>query len=605
MATTRPELWGTFGMVASTHYLATAAGMAVLEAGGTAVDAAVAAGFALQVAEPHLNGPGGDLPLLFARPDGPPTVLCGQGVAPAGATVDHYTGLGLQLVPGSGLLAAAVPGSTAAWLTLLRDHGTFELETVLQYAVHLAEGGVPVLPTIARAVQNVEQLFADDWTTSAELYLADGRAPRPGSVLRNPVLAGTYRKLLAAARSGASREARVDAALQAWTQGFVAEAVDAFARREFLDSSGERHAGVLTGADMASWRPTYEDPVTAPFGEWTVAKTRPWGQGPVLLQQLRMLDLLGVPEDVDGAEFVHRVVEVGKLAFADREAWYGDALPVPIEALLSPAYAAERAALIGERADLSLRPGSPDGREPRLASFPEAATAAGIGEPTVARTGDRPPPIDAGTGESADRAGRDGRSPGDTCHVDVVDRWGNTVAAMPSGGWLQSSPVIPALGFPLGTRLQMCALQPGLPTTLTPGTRPRTTLSPSMALRDGRVELAFGSPGGDQQDQWQLNFVLRHLSGGRNLQEAIDSPSFHSTHFPSSFYPRDAHPGQVVLEDRFAPEVLAELERRGHRVQLSGGWTLGRMCAVARDRDSQVLRAGADPRGAQAYAAGR
>jgi gamma-glutamyltranspeptidase / glutathione hydrolase len=595
MQTTRPELWGTFGMVSSTHHLATAAGMAVLEAGGTAVDAAVATGFALQVAEPHLNGPGGDMSLLFAGPDGLPTVLCGQGPAPAGATIEHYRAQGLDLVPGAGLLAAAVPGSTVAWLTLLRDHGTFALPDVLQYAVHLAEGGIPVLPAISSAVERTAGLFTAAWPTSAAVYMPDGRAPRPWEVLRNPVLGNSYRRLLAAAgAAGAGREQQIDGAIRAWTEGFVAEAVDSFARTALLDSSGQAHPGVITGADLAGWRPAYEPPVTARYGEWTVAKTGPWGQGPVLLLQLRMLERLGLdPRWLDdgehGADALHLITEVSKLAFADRDAWFGDSGPDGpeiLQALLSDGYVDSRIALIGPAADAELRPGRPLGRTPRLPAFETAGGAADLpagGDPTVARSG---------------------VVRGDTCHLDVVDRWGNTVAATPSGGWLQSSPVIPTLGFPLGSRLQMTTLEPGLPASLQPGRRPRTTLSPSMALRDGRVELAFGTPGGDQQDQWQLPLFLRAVTGQR-LQQAVDAPNFHHNHMPSSFHPREARPTELVVEERWGSAVVDDLRSRGHDVVVSGPWTLGRLCAVRRDPEGALLHAAADPRSSQAYAAGR
>lgn len=583
-------------MVSTTHYLATAAGMAMLEAGGNAIDAAVTAGFALQVVEPHLNGPGGDMTLLFSPPGTLPQVLCGQGPAPAAATVEHYTALGLDLVPGSGHLAAAIPGSTVAWLTLLRDHGTRSLAEVLSYAIGFAESGIPVLPSISRTIGSVAEMFRTDWTTSAAVYLPGNEVPAAGSTLTNPALAKTYRQLIAEGSTGTGREAVIDAAIHAWSQGFVADAVDAFVRQPRLDSSGAAHAGVLTGADMAGWRPVYEQPTTAGFGDWTVYKSGPWGQGPVLLQQLRLLEHLGMrPGEATGnvAEFVHTAVEVTKLAFADREAWYGDSAPVPMADLLSDGYTAERAASIQDIASLELRPGMPAGRTPRLSSLigrsdqePAKPAIGGIGEPTVAR---------------------DGRTRGDTCHVDVVDRWGAMVAATPSGGWLQSAPVIPELGFGLGTRLQMMTLEPGLPASLLPGRRPRTTLSPSMAGRDEAVELAFGTPGGDQQDQWQVGFLLRLLVGSADvdLQRAIEGPSWHSTHFPSSFYPREAYPGQLVMENRYSDEVIDDLTRRGHRIVRSGDWTLGRVCAVGRDPGTGRLRAGADPRGSQAYAAGR
>ncbi|MBW8805959.1 MAG: gamma-glutamyltransferase [Catenulisporales bacterium] len=582
--TTRPELRGSFGMVSSTHWLASSSGMAVLERGGNAFDAVVAAGFVLQVVEPNQNGAGGDLPLLFARADDKrPTVLCGQGVAPAGASVARFRSSGLDLVPGSGLLAAAVPGAVPAWLTLLRDHGTMELADVLAYAIGYARDGYPVTPALAQCVADIEPMFREHWTTSAAVYLAGGAAPEPGSVFRNPVLAETYQKL--ANSSGATREARIDAALAAWSQGFVAEAIDAFARTAWRDSSGADHAGVLTGADMAAWQPSYEDPVRYDFAGHTVCKTAPWGQGPVLLQQLALLqgqDL--VPGTV---EYAHRVVEGAKLAFADREAWYGDGFDVPLETLLSPEYNAARRALIGPEASFELRPGSPDGRTPVLPTRPDTA----------------PVPPDASTGEPVAAGG--GAARGDTVHVDVVDRWGNMVAAMPSGGWLHSSPVIPSLGFCLGTRMQMTWLQEGLASTLIPGRRPRTTLSPTLVLRGEEPVLAFGSPGGDQQDQWQLLFLLNHVVGGMNLQQAIDAPTFHTSHFPESFYPRPAYPGRVVAEARLGEAVLSGLRSRGHEVVVSGDWSLGRMCVVGRDPERALVRAAANPRGMQGYAVGR
>jgi gamma-glutamyltranspeptidase/glutathione hydrolase len=603
MFTTRPELTGTFGMVASTHWLASAAGMATLEAGGNAFDAAVAAGFTLQVVEPHLNGPGGEVPILFARGGqgdaaGRPVVLSAQGVAPAGATPAAFAGLGLSLVPGTGLLAATVPGAVGGWLTLLRDHGTLPLDAVLRFAIGYAEDGHPLVPRAAATVASVADRFRAHWPTSAVTWLADdGAPPAAGELFANPVLAATYRRLLGEAR-GSTREARIDAALAAWYSGFVGEAVDEFCRQPVVDDSDREHAGFLTGQDMAGWTPTYEPPVTLDWRGWTLAKAGPWSQGPSLLQALAVLDGLpasgpsGHAGGVAGADLVHASVEAVKLAMADREAWYGDGGDVPVADLLSPGYADQRRALVGEHASRELRPGSPGGRPPVLPGFVTdvsprarpAAAPAGVGEPTVDTRG---------------------TTRGDTCHVDVVDRWGNLVSATPSGGWLQSSPVIPSLGFALGTRAQMFWLEPGLPNSLVPGRRPRTTLTPSLALRDGVPTLAFGTPGGDQQEQWQLCFWLAHTVGGLDLQAAIDAPAWHTTSFPSSFYPREATPGGVVVESRLGEEAIAELRRRGHDVTVSDPWSLGRLSAVSRDPDTGVLRAGADPRGMQGYAAGR
>lgn len=593
--TTRPTLQGTFGMVSATHWLASQSAMRMLELGGNAFDAAVAGGFVLQIVEPHLNGPGGEVPAIIATAEDPrPRVLAGQGPAPAGATIEHFTSLGMDVIPGAGLLAATIPASVDAWLLLLHDHGTMHLEQILEPAIHYARTGHPLVERVSNTVSGVRELFEQDWTTSADLWLQGGNAPTPGQLFRNPAWANTLERLVNESKAaGADRQVQVQAARVAWGQGFVAEAVDAFCRKEFRDSSGERHAGVLTGADMAGYSARWEEPATLDWRGVTISKTKAWGQGPALLQTLAILDALGDDAALDPSTVrgMHAGAEALKLAFADREAWYGDHDDVPLDALLSREYAAERAALIGGTASREIRPGSPAGREPRIATFAQpgkspgvAATGAGTGEPTVDSSG---------------------VTRGDTCHIDVVDRWGNMVSATPSGGWLQSSPVIPELGFPLGTRLQMFWLEEGLASSLVPGRRPRTTLTPTMVHRDGQPVLACGSPGGDQQDQWQLLFLLRHLVGGQSLQEAIDAPMWHSLSFPGSFYPREFEPAVLVAEDRLGTAVFDELTAMGHEVRTSGPWSLGRMCAVGRDPQTGMLTAGANPRGMQGYACGR
>lgn len=594
--TTRPTLEGTFGMVSSTHWLASQAGMRMLECGGNAFDAAVAAGFVLHVVEPHLNGPGGEVPAIITTASDPtPRVLCGQGPAPAAATIEHFRDLGLDLIPGSGPLAAAVPGAVDAWLLLLRDHGSLPLETVLEPAIGYAAAGHPLLARVGETVAAVHELFEADWPTSAQLWLSDGRPPAPGSLFRNPAYARTLQRLVDEARAaGTVRDVQIDAARRSWSQGFVAESIDRFARRAYRDSSDEAHPGLITGADMAAYEASWEDPATLDWHGYQVAKTPAWGQGPVLLQTLAILDALDDPDvyDPSTTRGIHAEAEALKLAFADREAWYGDGPDVPTTSLLSSDYARDRADLIDDaRASLDLRPGRPDGRQPQLPSI--------LGHPT-ATPDDRRDPT---TGEPTVQS--DGITRGDTCHVDIVDRWGNMISATPSGGWLQSSPTIPELGFPLGSRLQMFWLEEGLAASLQPGRRPRTTLSPTMVSRDGQPVLACGTPGGDQQDQWQLLFLLRHLVGRRSLQEAIDAPMWHTTSLPASFYPRGIEPGGLVVEDRIDADVLAQLREMGHRIQLSGPWSLGRMCAVSRDPGTGILGAGANPRGMQGYACGR
>jgi gamma-glutamyltranspeptidase/glutathione hydrolase len=612
--TTRPELAGTFGMVASTHWLASAAGMAVLERDGNAFDAAVAAGLVLQVTEPHLNGPGGEVPVIAHHAGrGQTFVLCGQGTAPAAATLEAFSDLGLDLVPGSGLLAACVPGAFGAWMMLLRDFGTLRLRDVLDYAIGYAARGYPVLPAVSSGIASVAELFREHWPSSAEVYLPGGTVPAPGSRFANPALAATYQRILAEAEAAASdRDEQIEAARRVYYEGFVAETMAAYAASaQMMDVTGRPHRGLLSYADLAAWRPSLEEPLTYDYRGLTVCKTRPWGQGPVFAQQLALLDGYDLAAMGPGsADYIHTVVECAKLAFADREAWYGDPdfTDVPVKALLSAGYAKARRALVGPEASAELRPGAPEGRSPRLPEF-----TLGTGQAPSASWSDPMAPaaerLDPGTGEPTQRTG--GPDPtaassyraGDTCHLDVADRFGNLVSATPSGGWLQSSPVIPGLGFCLGTRAQMFTLTPGLPATLAPGKRPRTTLSPSLALKDREPYLAFGTPGGDQQDQWTLLFFLNHMLGGMNLQQAIDFPAFHSAHMPSSFYPRQAQPRVLDVESRVDAAVLEDLRRRGHLVNVRPPWSLGRVSAVAR-RDG-MLYAAANPRGMQGYAAGR
>lgn len=612
-STTRPELAGTFGMVSATHWIGAQAGMAMLERGGNAFDAAAAAGFALQAAEPQQNGPGGDMTLIFAIPGSEPQVLCGQGPAPAAASAAAFHALGLAHVPGTGLLPAAIPGSTLGWLTLLADHGTLPLAAVLGPALRVAEAGLPVGEGLAAVLARMAPHFRDYWPSSAAIYAPGGKPIPAGGILRNPALAHTWRRLEAsesrAAADGAGRAEAIGAVVREWTEGFVARAIDAFCRVPQRDSSGTDHAGLLTAADLAAWRPHYEPTVSLDFRGWTVHKCGFWTQGPVFLQQLALLD--AVPGFGDGSlrpgteGYVHTVLEATKLALADREAWYGDAPGVPADILLSREYAAERARLIGGTASGQLRPGSPAGRTPRLPDLVvrggfDPAGVNGLGEPNAVRALREAGPLGAGA-----LPDRDGRARTDTVHIDVVDRWGTMVSATPSGGWLSSSPVIPELGFPLGTRLQMSWLEESLPNSLAPGRRPRTTLSPTLATRSGEAVLAFGSPGGDQQDQWQPHFFLDVALGGRGLQEAIDAPAFHSVHTPSSFYPHEHQLGVALVEGRFSAETVAALRRRGHVVGVAGDWQIGRLCAVSRDPRTGVLRAAANPRGMSGYAAGR
>ena len=601
MFTTRPEILATFGVVTSTHWLASQTGMAMLEKTGTAFDACAAAAFVLQIVEPHLCGPGGEVPAIFySAMNDKVEVLCGQGSAPAGATIQAFKGLGLDLIPGSGLLATVVPGAFDAWMQLVRDHGRLRLRDILEPAIGYAVRGHPLLPRVADTIAGLRDLFTSEWSTSGQVWLPRGEPPKAHDLFANPALAACWLRLLGEAEARTpDRDGQFEAARDIYYRGFIAEAMDRFCRTEaVLDASGRRHKGLLTGDDLAGWRATYEVPLTRDYHGWTLHKTGPWGQGPVFLQTLALLEGTDIAAlDPAGEAFVHTLTEAMKLAFADREAYYGDPafVNVPIEQLLSGTYADQRRKLISSRASHELRPGTIPGYELQVArmlkgvrKWGSVQQAAGtFGEPTM---------------QSMQAAGTARR--GDTVHIDAIDQWGNMISATPSGGWLQSSPIIPELGFALNTRAQMFWLEEGLPASLAPGKRPRTTLTPTLASRGGKPRLVFGTPGGDQQEQWQLSLFLRHVHHGLNLQESIDLPLFHTQHFPSSFYPREANPGQLTVEASIGDGALKALEARGHRVEVAPEWSVGRLTAAG-IRPDGVLHAAATPRLMQAYAVGR
>ncbi|MBW3245213.1 gamma-glutamyltransferase family protein [Epibacterium sp. DP7N7-1] len=592
--TTRPEIRGTFGVATSTHWIASAVGMSILEKGGNAFDAAVATALVLQVVEPHLNGPAGDMPAIFhSATTGETKVLCAQAVTPAAATIEHYKAQGLTLIPGSGLLATVVPGAFDGWMLMLRDHGSMSLREVLEPVVYYARDGHPMLPRVAHTIAGLQEFFEAEWPSSAAVWAPNGEAPKPNALFKNPDLARTYARLIEAGEAaGADRVAQIDAARTEWREGFVADAIFDYLKDAcVMDVSDKKHSAVLAPEDMKNWRASYEDTLTYEYEGWTVHKTHAWSQGPVLLQALAILKGFDLGKmDPMGAEFVHTVTEAMKLAYADREAYYGDPAhsDIPMEYLLSEDYNVERRKLITAEASTEQRPGRVPGFEHLADAYVErAARDFNVGqvaaqEPTMSHLTEKR---------------------GDTVHLDVIDRWGNMVAATPSGGWLQSSPVIPGLGFPLNSRAQMFWLEEGLPTSLAPNRRPRTTLTPSLAEKDG-MQLVFGTPGGDQQDQWQLIWFLRFVHFGMELQHCMDAPLFHSMHFQGSFFPREVRTAEMMLEPNFGAAVIEDLRARGHKVIVADPWTVGRLTAALREPDG-LMRAAATPRLMQAYAVGR
>jgi gamma-glutamyltranspeptidase / glutathione hydrolase len=574
--TTRPVVTGRRGVVTAGHYLAAAAGMEILRSGGNAIDAGVAMGFCLAVLEPQNNGIGGESPILIhhAR-TGRTVAINGQGTAPKAATIGWFREHGISLIPGDGLLAATVPSQVSNWITALEEFGTLPLEPVLAPAIDLAREGFAMYHGLRRCVEANARRYREEWPGSAGVYLPEARVPAWGDRLRNPAWAETFEALVRAEKeaAGRGRAAGLEAARSVFYTGAIAERIAGFCRdNRFRDATGEPHAGLLAYEDLADFRSRVEDPVTVNYRGLDVYKCGPWCQGPVFLQQLTLLegyDLAAMGHN--SPDYVHTGIECAKLAFADREFYYGDPefASVPMERLLSKQYAAERRRLVDrERASLQLRPGD---------------------------AGPRPMALILGDERSYNA---------DTTHLDAIDAEGNMMAATPSGGWIPSSPVIPELGFPLGTRAQMFSLERDHPNALQPGKRPRTTLTPSLVMKDGRPWMVFGTPGGDQQDQWTLQFFLNVVDFGMSVQEALDAPTFHSQHFPSSFYPRAQYPGRVVVEGRIPEAVRQELERRGHEVVVVGDWANGRVLGIRTDPARGLIFGGASPRLETGYAIG-
>jgi gamma-glutamyltranspeptidase/glutathione hydrolase len=595
MITSRPEIVGTFGVVTTTHWLATAVGMSILERGGNAFDAATAAGFVLQIVEPEQNGPGGDMPaIVWSQENRRVDVICGQGSAPSAATVERVRALGTDIMPGIGHVPAVVPGAFGAWMLLLRDYGTMELKDVLEPAISIARRGFAAKPELVDLLDRVAPFFKQHWPTSAAVFLS----PAPHELMKLPAQADTYARIVVEAESaGGTREHKIEKARRAWYEGFVAEAIDCFFRQPAMDTTGEAHVGFLTGQDLATWRPAIEEPLFLDYGRYRVFKTGPWAQSPVFLQQLALLkgyDLEAM--DPVGPEFVHTVQECAKLAFADRDSFYGDPkfVQVPVDILLSEKYNEERRVLISAHASDKVRPGRVGKKGGVIPAIERGST----------QTTYREAMWDVGLTPAKTFAEFAASRHGDTCHIDVIDQWGNMISATPSGGWLSGAPVVPGLGFGISVRGQMFSLDSGHPNAIAPGKRPRTTLTPSMAFRNGEPYLAFGTPGGDQQDQWSLHAFLRHVHHNMNLQEAIDSPSFYTNHLNSSFFPYERASGHLSVECNFPRSTLAELDRRGHLLEIVGRWEQFNSVTMA-SCDGRTRKAAASPRRMQSYAIGR
>lgn len=565
--TTRPVIMARRGAVTAGHYLATAAGFRILSSGGNAFDAAVGMGFVSSVVEPQYFSIGGEVAiLLYSAKEKKVWSVSGQGTAPAAATVAWFREHKVDPIPSNGFLPSTVPAAVAAWLTVLERWGRLSLHDVLSPALELAETGYPAHSGALGTMESAFKLYP----TTAQV-LRPPHTPEIGELVSLPAWAATFRGLLKAADAGSSRAESIRKAKDYFYRGEVAARIIDFVRNTKIKDSAGEHRGLLTYEDLAEYETPVEEAVSASYRGDQVYKCGPWTQGPVFLQQLKLLqgfDLRSLGHN--SANYIHTVVEAAKLAYADRDAYYGDPrfVHVPLERLLSDQYAAQRRQLINPlRASMELRPGGGT----RTLFLNRSGLPAGFD---------------------------------DTTHLDACDEAGNVIAATPSGGWINMSPIIPGLGFPLSVRGQMFWLDPQHPNCIQPGKRPRTTITPSLVLHDDRPILAFGTLGGDDQDQWTLQFFLNFLEFGMNLQEALDAPTFNTEHFHESWSGHKVHVGMLSAESRISSSVLDDLRERGHKVTVAGPWSNGRVLAVRRDLRHGVIEAAASPRGETGYAIG-
>ncbi len=594
--TTRPVVMGTRGVVTSGHYLATAGGFRIMEQGGNAIDAAAAMCFCLNVLEPASNGIGGEAPtLIYSAKEGKTFAVSGMGWSPRGFTIDWCREHGIDLIPGDGYLPACVPAVVDTWAAAVARFGTMSFAQILQPAIELAENGFPVYPRLRERLFPMVDRFLSLYPTSAALYCPNGRVPEVGEVIRNPELANAMKTMAAAEdqAKGRGRISGIEAARDAFYKGPIAEAIVDFASNNPVeDASGKAHTALMAYEDLAEWQATVEEPISCDYRGLEVYKCPSWTQGPVFLQLLGLVEGFRLEElGHNSSDYLHTYIESLKLAFADREAYYGDPEfdQVPLDTLLSKDYSSMRREMIEREASMQLRPGDLG------QGMPEYALR-DVGE-------DNRMALGVAAGQIQD-LGLDHAHTGDTTHLDAVDREGNMVASTPSGGWIGTSPVIKGLGFPLGTRGQMFYLNANRPNALAPHKRPRATLTPTLVTREGEPFMVFGTPGGDAQEQWTSQFFLNYIDFGMDIQEALDAPTVHTTHFPSSFYPRPAYPARVVAESRIPSQAIEGLRRRGHQVQMTDGWSNGKVMAIRLDKERGVIQGGVAPKGNIGYAFG-
>ena len=548
----RPPILARRAAIASGHYLATEAGMQVLRNGGNAIDAGVAAGICIDVLLPDLCNFGGVAPImLYHAANGDLLTISGLGNWGRAASLDHFHEAEGGEIP-LGVKRSVVPGAPDAWLTALARYGSRTFAEVAAPAIELCERGFVVYPSLHR---NLTADGADlaQWPSTAAIFLPDGAAPRVGSVLRQPDLARTLRRMAAAEEraAGRGRAAGVEAARDEFYTGEIGKEIAAFIQAE---------GGFVDERDLADFHSEIESPVSTTYRGIEVYACGAWSQGPVIPQTLNILegfDLCGLAHN--SADYIHLCAEAFNLAFADREAHYGDPrfVNVPLDRLLSKEYAAELRARIGTN------------------------TAFGAASP-----------------------GTNVPSQADTSYVCVIDEQGNAFSATPSDG-VGSTPIVPGLGLVCSGRGSQSWLEPDHPSSLQPGKRPRLTPNPAIAFKDGRLFMPFGTPGADMQAQSMVQTLINIVDFGMDVQQAIEAPRYGTFSYPESFWPHTHRPGRLNLEARIERAVGDELARRGHDIEWWPAWTraAGNVCAIVVDAAEQTLAAGADAR-AEAYAAG-
>jgi gamma-glutamyltranspeptidase/glutathione hydrolase len=570
----RRAVRGTRGAVAAGSDASLEAGMRLFHRGGNAVDAGVAAMFAASIAEYSHFGFGGEAPILIRTKDGKVWSLAGVGTMPklasaelfrnrllrAGETQMIEAGGLKQMVPVAGLMPALVPGMVEAGLVALKEFGTRSFADVITPAIELADG-MPMDETRASSLWRSRKFF-ELWPTSKAVFLPGGRQPVPGDLLVQKDLARTLRSMAEietrALAAGAGRAAAIDAVRDYFYRGDIARRIDRFS---------QDHEGLLRYEDMAAFRLEPEAPASTIYRGHTVYKPGFWSQGPALLEALNILEGVDVAAlKQNSPDYIHTVTEALKLAYADRDTLYGDPrfVKVPAERLLSRDYAAARRAAIGERASVEFQPGLP-GIHPWQTRTPQMK----IDDALMAR---------------------------DTTCVNAIDRDGIMFSATPSGAWLPSV-IAGDTGIPLTQRAQSFLLIPGHPNELAGGKRPRVTLSPTIVTLNGKPAYALSTPGGDVQEQAQLQLLLNVIEFNMNAQNAVEAPRFQTRHLVSSFDNHAMNPGDLLLDHRLPPATSSALSARGHRVQTRSRWNSGSAPVLIRVLPNGVIEAGADPYG--------